>query len=201
MNDYSNLEFRAIPSLHFLFEVNANGTILRNVKSKKRMKIKVEYHHTKTGYCMSMVSIKGKTIRVMIHTVVAECWLGKRPVGMEIDHIDRDSTNNWYWNLRYVSHSEQMKNRVMSQKVLSIAKRNCYEYTMKYVARPVEVERKDGSERMWFPSMIQCSSYLGGVYNVKPESIRAKLKKRRSSIYDYNVKYFLPEMQRLDTAT
>ena len=201
MNDNSNLEFRVIPSLHFLYEVNANGTILRNVKSKKRVKIKLEHHHTKTGYYMAMVNIKGKTKRVMMHTVVAECWLGKRPVGMEIDHIDRDSANNWYWNLRYVSHSEQMKNRVLTQRVISVATRNCYEYTMKYVARPVEIERKDGCELMYFPSMIQCSSYLGGIYGVKPESIRAKLKKRRSYIYDYEVRYFNPEMQRLDTAT
>ena len=32
----SNLEFRKIKSLNFLYEVNENGTILRNVKSKNR---------------------------------------------------------------------------------------------------------------------------------------------------------------------
>ena len=37
MNDKnnSNLEFRKIKSLKFFFEINENGTIVRNVKSKK----------------------------------------------------------------------------------------------------------------------------------------------------------------------
>ena len=52
-----------------------------------------------------------KTIRVPIHKVVAECWLGDKPDGYEVDHIDRNSHNNHYSNLRYVTRSEQMKNR------------------------------------------------------------------------------------------
>ena len=35
----ANLEFRKIKSLNFLYEVNSNGTILRNVKSKRHTKI------------------------------------------------------------------------------------------------------------------------------------------------------------------
>ena len=34
MNNNSNLEFRKIKSLQFLYEINENGTIIRNVKSK-----------------------------------------------------------------------------------------------------------------------------------------------------------------------
>ena len=45
----SNLEFRKIKSLNFLYEVNENGTIFRNVKSKKQLKIKLDMHHSKTG--------------------------------------------------------------------------------------------------------------------------------------------------------
>lgn len=45
----SNLEFRKIPSLDFLYEVNSNGTILRNVKSKKQSKIVLDMHHANNG--------------------------------------------------------------------------------------------------------------------------------------------------------
>lgn len=195
----SNLEFRAIPSLQFLYEINENGTIIRNIKSKKQLKIKLDNHHSEKGYYMTMVCIKGKTRRVMIHTIVAECWLGKRPDNMQVDHIDRNSHNNWYWNLRYVTHSEQMKNRQLSPRLIQIATNNCHQYTMKYVAKPVEITKSDNSEFMHFPSMIQCSEYVSGIYGVKPEHVRAKLKKRRSVIYDYAIEYFKPEMQRLDT--
>ena len=112
----SNLEFRKIKSLNFLYEVNENGTIFRNVKSKKQLKIKLDMHHSKTGYYVTFVHLGGrskdsKIIRVMIHSVVAECWLGDRPEGMEIDHIDRNSRNSDYRKKKKDTKREQMKNR------------------------------------------------------------------------------------------
>ena len=196
----SNLEFRAIRSLKYLYEINANGTILRNKKSKKQIKIKNDMHHAHgDGYYVAFVTINGKHRRVMIHSVVAECWLGKRPEGMEIDHIDRNTHNNWFGNLRYVTHSEQMKNRQLSERLIKIATNNCYQYTMKYVAKPVIATKKDGTEAVFFPSMIQCAEYLAEKYGQKPEQVRHKLKKRRSVIFDYEIQYRKPEMQRLDT--
>lgn len=38
-----------------------------------------------------------------IHTCVAENFIGKRPNGFQIDHIDRNKTNNHPSNLRYVT--------------------------------------------------------------------------------------------------
>ena len=87
MNNNSNLEFRKIKSLQFLYEINENGTIIRNVKSKKQSKIKLDYHHSKKGYYTTFVCIKKKVYRVMIHKVVAECWIGDKPAGMEIDQV------------------------------------------------------------------------------------------------------------------
>ena len=55
-----------------------------------------------------------------MHRIVAECWLGDRPEGYEIDHIDRNTHNNKYTNLRYVTHSVQMKNRVLTEKMINI---------------------------------------------------------------------------------
>lgn len=187
MKNKHNLEFRKIKSLQFLYEVNENGTILRNVKSKKHIKIKLDMHHSNYGYYVAFVCIKKKVVKVVMHKVVAECWLGDKPHGMEIDHIDRNAHNNHYTNLRYVNHSEQMKNRKLSDKIIQQATKNCYEYTMKYIAKPVRIV--GCGEDLMFVSMIQCSKYLGDKYNVKSESIRAKLKKRRSHIYDYDIYY------------
>jgi len=110
------MEFRKIPSLDYKYEINEDGTIFRNVETGKNLKIKLDMHHSKIGYYTTFVHFGGRRIgnyikRVMIHKVVAECWLGECPDGYEVDHIDRNTHNNHYSNLRYVTKSEQMKNR------------------------------------------------------------------------------------------
>lgn len=112
----SNLEFRKIPSLKFLYEVNSNGTVIRNVKSKRHLKCFIERRQYKDGtegtpYWTTQTTINKKHIKIRLHQVVAECWLGPRPEGCQVDHIDQNSLNNDYRNLRYVGKSEQMLNR------------------------------------------------------------------------------------------
>lgn len=189
MSNNSNLEFRKIKSVDFLYEVNENGTILRNVKSKKQIKIFLDTHHSKSGYYAAFVSHKGKRKRLMIHKIVAECWLGDKPDGLEIDHIDRNTKNNHYSNLRYVTHSEQMKNRQLSDRIIKQATQNCYNYTMKYVAKPVSIKSDELKIEKRFESMTKCAEWVGEYYDVKSESVRAKLKKRRSHIYDFDIYY------------
>jgi len=43
-----------------------------------------------------------------VHSLVCEAFLGERPDGFEIDHIDGDPTNNHLANLEYVTHSENI---------------------------------------------------------------------------------------------
>ena len=194
MNNNSNLEFRKIPSLKFLYEVNENGTIFRNVKSKKQLKIKLDMHHSQTGYYVTFVHMKidGMSIikRVMIHTVVAECWLGAKPDGYEIDHIDRNSHNNDYRNLRYVTKSEQMKNRDHSN-IATKGSLNLHNARM-LRAKPVKLHR-EGCVDIIYLSFADCSRALAAEYDVPFERIRHKLKAHRHKIYDYDVIYLNAE--------
>lgn len=192
MNKNSNLEFRKIKSLDFLYEINENGTIFRNVKSKKQNKIKLDYHHSKKGYYTTFCRFKGKPTRVMIHKVVAECWLGFCPEGYEVDHIDRNSHNNHYTNLRYVTKSEQMKNRDHSN-ISKTGSKNL-EDSRKKRMKPVMI--KSNEESKIFESYAECSRYLANKYNKLFESIRYKLKSKRSHIFDYDIIYLNAETGR-----
>jgi len=52
-----------------------------------------------------------------IHILVATHYIGERPVGLEIDHIDRNPLNNNVSNLRYISKSENNKNKYVIGKI------------------------------------------------------------------------------------
>ena len=180
-----NREFRKIPSLKFMYEVSEDGRIFRNVKSKKQNKIKVDYHHSKAGYCVTFVNIKGVTKRIMIAHVVAECWLGEKPEGLEVDHIDRNSQNNHYSNLRYVTKSEQMKNRDHSE-ISECGKKNLEAYRQK-IMQPVTLVKNE--IKQVFVSTTAAARYLAEKFGKKTEQVRTKFRSKRSYIYGYGVVY------------
>ena len=181
----TNREFRKIKSLKFLYEVSEDGRIFRNVKSKKQNKIVVDYHHSEKGYCFTFVCREGKVQRIPIARVVAECWLGEKPEGYEIDHIDRNSLNNHYSNLRYVTKSEQMKNRDHSG-ISEIGKKNLAE--QHEACKKSVILIKDDIEQL-FESQTAAARWLAAKFEKKTESVRAKFKRKRSNVFGYDVIY------------
>lgn len=170
----ANLEFRKIPSLKFLYEVNANGTIFRNARSKRCLKCVKRSYKGNMEYWITVVKIGGKTHTIFLHSVVAECWLGKKPKGYEIDHIDKNSLNNHYTNLCYVTHTENMENCV-------------YRWSV-----PVRLIRNE--ETIDFELAKQAAEYLATIYpNKTIKSFKVKFNKRRHHIFDYDVIYLNAE--------
>ena len=184
-----DLEFRTIPSLNDKYEINENGTILRNVSTHRNLKIFLDTHHSSAGYYASFINFNGIVRRIMIHKIVAECWLGPKPDNMEIDHIDRNSHNNHYTNLRYVTHSEQMKNRILSQSIIQRATLNCRKYVVERVMKPVKLVTPT-NEIVSFESMTACALYLSKQTGHNPEHIRKRiLGKRKSEFMDFKILY------------
>lgn len=186
----ANLEFRKIPSLKFLYEVNSNGTVFRNVKSKKQSRIKLDMHHSSTGYYTTFVHVGGRkpnayTKRVMIHSAVAECWLGPKPENMEIDHIDRNTHNNDYRNLRYVTKSEQMKNRDHSR--ISARGSLNLQKARETAKKPVAIS-KDGMTR-FFDCKSACARYISDKVHKKLRTVMCRLSQERHFMYGYDVFY------------
>lgn len=190
-NKLTNREFRKIPSLQFLYEVNEDGTIIRNVKSKRHLKCFKKSHRSKTEYWCTQVSIKKHNHKVFLHNVVAECWIGPKPEGFQTDHIDRNSLNNHYSNLRYVSKSQQMLNRdydtvtMQDMWMSNLGIRNGYKVC------PIQLIKDD--EILDFSTARRAAKFLASVYNKKEKSFNDKLYHRRSHIEDYDVIYLNEE--------
>lgn len=165
----SDREYRKIPSLKFFYEITCEGKKIRNARSKRHLNC----YKNNQGYYFTTVCIKGKVKHVTVHSLVAECWLGAKPEGYEIDHIDKDKTNNHYTNLRYVTHSENNLHRVMNWK------------------RPVRIVGL--GEDITFDSIKSCTNYLASKYGKTFGSIRGKFSKHRHRIFDYDVIYLNAE--------
>lgn len=57
----------------------------------------------KNGYIHGSIFQYGRRKNVTIHPLVAEAFIGPRPPGMQINHIDGDKSNNRPSNLEYVT--------------------------------------------------------------------------------------------------
>ena len=181
----TNREFRKIPSLNFLYEVSEDGRIFRNVKSKKQNKIIVDYHHSPAGYCFTFINRNKNCKRIPIAHVVAECWFGEKPKGYEVDHIDRNSLNNHWTNLRYVTKSEQMKNRDHSR----IARQGSANLEAARRLRMKPLSLVKDNDRQTFESATAAARWLAEQTGKTVEHVRAKFKKRRSYVYGFDVIY------------
>ena len=78
-----NQNFRKIPELKYLYEVNEDG-IVRNVKSKKIIKPRIN----RNGYLQINIHIKDEPVTITIHKLVADAFLkdtGCNPDGTRLE--------------------------------------------------------------------------------------------------------------------
>jgi len=88
-----------------IYEVSNLGRVKSIVK-----KTKIE--NILKGVPDSHGYLRVKIVRkILIHHLVAYAFLGPRPEGLQIDHIDRNKLNNKADNLRYCTRSKNIKNR------------------------------------------------------------------------------------------
>ena len=85
-----NQNFRKIPELKYLYEVNEDG-IVRNVKSKKMLKPRIN----KEGYLQINIHIKDEPVTITIHKLVADAFLkdtGCNPDGTRLERSAQTRT-------------------------------------------------------------------------------------------------------------
>ncbi|CAL6071526.1 Conserved_hypothetical protein [Hexamita inflata] len=63
------------------------------------------------GYYQVTIQNEFGSDQFFIHRLVTEAFLGERPDNYDIDHIDRNRQNNQLSNLRYVTRSQNLRNR------------------------------------------------------------------------------------------
>lgn len=77
-------------------------------------KCKLEF--LSNGYARWSTNRNHKKIRILVHRLVWETFNGPIPESYEIDHINRNRTDNSLDNLRCVTHIENMQNWIVSNR-------------------------------------------------------------------------------------
>lgn len=186
-------EFRTSDYLFNKYEINRSGTIIRNIETKHPLKIKTDKHHCSDGYDghnITFIHIGGRSAeskikRIPIGRAVLECWVGKQPEGMEVDHWNRNSLDDNLENLRYVTKSEQMKNRDYSQ----IAKQGANNLHNARMSRAIGVALSRGDTTLNFDSVSECSRFLSEESGISKEKIRYYLRAKVDNYLGYQITY------------
>jgi hypothetical protein len=124
-------QWKPVTGYEGYYEISDQGNVKsceRKVSGKegridiRRAQSKKTFINKNNGYLVVNLSKEGKNVTYLIHRLMAFAFLVNPDNLVEIDHIDRNKTNNTLSNLRWVSHSANMLNRVLLPKPLGESK-------------------------------------------------------------------------------
>ena len=115
-------EYRFVEGTEENLVVSDQGKVLKRYPKSCRYGGRKDYYEVvnvkpnASGYLQ--VNVPKRNITTLVHRLVAEAFIDNPQGYTEIDHVNRDKTDNSVTNLRWVTHSENMRNSTM-QKVRS----------------------------------------------------------------------------------
>lgn len=121
-----------------LYEVSSTGRVW-SVRKRRLLTITIGYWgYPEVALCRDRNSPGGQQLNIPVHRIEAAAFIGSRPDGMGVRHLDGDQTNNALENLRYGTQQENMHDairhgthhvvRVAAEKALRIACVNNHPY-------------------------------------------------------------------------
>ncbi len=92
------------------YEVSSHGRVRRSAPGRrtyvgKQMSLVV----STIGYHVVGPTVNGKNKHAYVHDMVCAAFIGPKPDGCDVNHIDGVKTNNRVSNLEYVTHRENMR--------------------------------------------------------------------------------------------
>lgn len=97
------------------YEVSNLGRVRRSTPGRRTYVGRVMALATlKIGYHSVAPVIDGRNKTFYVHELVASAFLGPRPLGASVNHIDGIKTHNEPANLEYVSHAQNMRHAAVA---------------------------------------------------------------------------------------
>ena len=102
----NNTFYTPIPHFEGYF-ISRTGSVYSSISNK----ILKTYKNRKNYLCIDLVQ-NGKRIKCRIHSLVALTFIGERPLGMQVRHLDGNPLNNSPENLAYGTQSDNEQDSV-----------------------------------------------------------------------------------------
>ena len=116
------------------------------------------------GYKYFQLNRDRKRQNYLIHHLVAKLFIGERPEGYVIDHIDRNKLNNNVSNLRYVLQRENLCNTDRYRAdILETGKERANRFVRESYKRnggKTEKQKEENRVYMYKKDAIRCIKYL-----------------------------------------
>jgi len=90
------------------YEISNLGNCRRMCRNNRYKPVRGSINNR--GYRYFQTHRGGKRINKMFHQLVAAAFIGERPAGLVVDHIDRTPLNNKATNLRYITQQQNTMN-------------------------------------------------------------------------------------------
>lgn len=113
-------EYRFVDGTEENLVVSVNGEILKRYPKSYRYGGRKDFYQVVTpkpnasGYLQ--VNVPVRNVTTLVHRLVAETFLSNPNGYTEIDHVNRNKSDNRADNLRWVTHSENMRNSTMQKR-------------------------------------------------------------------------------------
>ena len=115
--EVGNEEYRFVEGTEENMIVSAEGEVLKRYPRSCRYGGRRSYYEVvnvkpnASGYLQ--VNVPVRNVTTLVHRLVAETFLSNPNGYTEIDHLNRDKSDNRACNLRWCTHSENMRNSTM----------------------------------------------------------------------------------------
>lgn len=109
-------EWRSVPNFEAYYQVSSGGQVRSlprvstNGRGPRRLKGRVLVPYMGTGYPQIKLSADGKRRGVAVHVLVAEVFIGARPEGAIVRHLNGDRNDNHVENIGYELPDTDLEN-------------------------------------------------------------------------------------------